>query len=430
VNLAIVSLCALVIAITLSCISKINIGVLAVVMAWIIGVYFGGMSLGDINAGFPTQLFLTLTGVTLLFTLAEVNGTLGKLAFRAVRSCRGNAGLIPIMFFVLAFIFGSIGPGSIASIALLGPMAMAVAGQTGISPFLMTIMAANGAQASSLSPIAPTGIIVTGLMEKIGLPNTEWYCFVLLLVAHTVVGFAGYMVLGGWRLFGRGGAERPVDVSETIAVAGNDLPDVARGFERPQWVTLAVIVAVITVVIALDVNVGMASLAGAVLLVLIGAGDESRALRAMPWGPVLMVSGVTVLVALIEKTGGMDLFSALLARLASPETVAGVTGFITGSISIYSSTSGVVLPAFLPTVPGIVSNLGGGDPLAIASAMIVSAHLVDVSPLSTTGALCIAAAPANADVRRLFRSMLAWGMSMAVVGAVGSHVVFGILWPR
>jgi hypothetical protein len=73
---------------------------------------------------FPTQLFLTLTGVTLLFTLAEVNGALGKLAFRAVRSCRGNAGVIPIMFFVLAFIFGSIGPGSIASIALLGPMAI------------------------------------------------------------------------------------------------------------------------------------------------------------------------------------------------------------------------------------------------------------------------------------------------------------------
>ena len=167
------------IAITLSCTSKINIGVLAVVMAWIIGVYFGGMALGDITAGFPTQLFLTLTGVTLLFTLAEVNGTLGKLAFRAVRSCRGNAGMIPIMFFVLALIFGSIGPGSIASVALLGPMAMAVAGQTGISPFLMTIMVANGAQASSLSPIAPTGIIVSGLMAKIGLPGTEWYCYMI-----------------------------------------------------------------------------------------------------------------------------------------------------------------------------------------------------------------------------------------------------------
>jgi Na+/H+ antiporter NhaD/arsenite permease-like protein len=291
-------------------------------------------------------------------------------------------------------------------------------------------MAANGAQASSLSPIAPTGIIVTGLMEKIGLPGTEWYCFVLLLVAHTVVGLAGYILLGGWRLFRRGVAEPGVAVPEIVAVAENDLPDVARGFERRHWVTLAVVGCVIAVVIGLDVNVGMASLAGAVLLVLIGAGDESRALRSMPWGPILMVSGVTVLVALIEKTGGMDLFSALLARLASQDTVAAVTGFITGTISIYSSTSGVVLPAFLPTVPGIVSNLGGGDPLAIASAMIVSAHLVDVSPLSTTGALCIAAAPANADVRWLFRAMLAWGMSMAVVGALGSHLVFGVLWWR
>jgi hypothetical protein len=77
-----------------------------------------------------------------------------------------------------------------------------------------------------------------------------------------------------------------------------------------------------------------------------------------------------------------------------------------------------------------VSNLGGGDTLAIASAMIVSAHLVDVSPLSTTGALCIAAAPPGTDVRRLFRAMLAWGMSMAVVGALGSHLVFGLLWSR
>ena len=424
-NLAITSLAALAIAITLSCVSKINIGVLSVVMAWIIGVYLGGMSLGDINAGFPTQLFLTLTGVTLLFTLADVNGTLGKLAFRAVRLCRGNTGTIPIMFFVLAFVFGSIGPGSIASVALIGPMAMAVAGQTGISPFLMTIMAANGAQASSLSPIAPTGIIVSGLMEKIGLPGTEWYCYLMLMVAHVLVGFGGYFALGGWRYFARGQAAPQAAMAASGAPAGDELPDVARAFERRHWVTVAVIVVVIAVVIALDVNVGMASLAGSVLLVLIGAGDESRALRAMPWGPILMVSGVTVLVTLIEKTGGMDLFSALLARLASADSAAAVTGFITGTISIYSSTSGVVLPAFLPTVPGIVSNLGGGDTLAIASAMIVSAHLVDVSPLSTTGALCIAAAPPGTDVRRLFRAMLAWGMSMAVVGALGSHLVFG-----
>ena len=425
-NVATASLFALGIAITLSCTSKINIGVLAVSMAWIIGVYLAGMPLSEVLIGFPTQLFLTLTGVTLLFTLADVNGTLGRIAARAVKSCRGNLGLIPVMFFGLALVFGSIGPGSIASVAILGPMAMAVAGQTGISPFLMTIMVANGAQASSLSPIAPTGIIVTGLMTKIGLPDTEWYCYVIVMLAHTIVGFAGYLVLGGWRLFRRSAGGKPLQVAAEIP---NGQPAGGR-FEPHHLITLTVIAAVILLVIGLDVNVGMAALAGAVLLVLIGAGDESKAIRGMPWGPILMVSGVTVLVTLIEKTGGMDLFSALLASLASTRTVSAVTAAITGTISIYSSTSGVVLPAFLPTVPGIVLRLGGGDTLAIASSMIVGSHLVDVSPLSTTGALCIAAAPANTDLRQLFRSMLAWGFSMAAVAAIGCFIVFGILFSR
>ena len=91
---------------------------------------------------------------------------------------------------------------------------------------------------------------------------------------------------------------------------------------------------------------------------------------------------------------------------------------VTGLVSVYSSTSGVVLPAFLPSVPGLVEKLGGGDPLAIASSILVGGHLVDVSPLSTIGALCVAGAAAGEDRRLLFNRVLAWGLSMAVVGAV------------
>jgi di/tricarboxylate transporter len=72
----------------------------------------------------------------------------------------------------------------------------------------------------------------------------------------------------------------------------------------------------------------------------------------VPWGVILMVCGVSTLVALLEATGGMELFTAMLSRLATASTITGVIAFVTGAISIYSSTSGVVLPAFLPTVPG------------------------------------------------------------------------------
>src|SRR6185503_11452064 len=133
---------------------------------------------------------------------------------------------------------------------------------------------------------------------------------------------------------------------------------------------------------------------------------------------IMMVTGVTVLIALLEKTGGMELFTALLARVATPHSVTAVTAFFTGLISIYSSTSAVVLPTFLPTVPGLIERLGGGDAMAIVSSMNVGAHLVDVSPLSTTGALCLAAAPFGSDNRALFNKLLAWGLSMTIVGSL------------
>jgi hypothetical protein len=74
-------------------------------------------------------------------------------------------------------------------------------------------------------------------------------------------------------------------------------------------------------------------------------------------------------------------------------------------------------------VPGLAKELGVADPILIANAMNVSAHLVDVSPLSTIGALCIAGAPGEQS-RRLFNQLLVWGLSMALVGGVMSYLVF------
>ncbi len=110
-SLAALSLFALFFTVFLSCVTKLNVGVLAIAMAWIIGVYGGRLSVEQITSGFPVQLFLTLVGMTLLFSQAQVNGTLDKLAHKAVRVCRGNAGVIPIMFFFVAVGLASMGPG-------------------------------------------------------------------------------------------------------------------------------------------------------------------------------------------------------------------------------------------------------------------------------------------------------------------------------
>src|SRR6185295_9236420 len=112
-NLAVISVAALVLAIILSCVTTINVGVFAVALAWIVGVYIGGIPVATVISGFPTPLFLTLVGVTLLFAIAQCNGTLDRVAHHAVRICRGHRGVVPIMYFVLAASLASIGPGNI-----------------------------------------------------------------------------------------------------------------------------------------------------------------------------------------------------------------------------------------------------------------------------------------------------------------------------
>ena len=156
-DLAWISLAALIIAITLSMVTSVNVGVVSLALAWIVGVYLGGMPLAKVIGTFPVELLLKLVGVTLLFGMANINGTLERMAARAVRACRGNAGVIPIMFFFIALGLSSIGPGNIATTAIMAPMAMAVAARAAVPPFLMALMVGNGAQAGALSPFAPTG---------------------------------------------------------------------------------------------------------------------------------------------------------------------------------------------------------------------------------------------------------------------------------
>ena len=418
-NLAVLSVLALAIAIVVSCVTTLNVGVLAMAMAWILGVWIGGMPLNTVLGGFPTPLFLTLAGMTLLFSLAQVNGTLDRLAHHAVRSCRGNRGMIPIIFFLLAFLLASMGPGNIATAALIAPMAMATAGRVGIPLFLMAIMVGNGANAGSLSPFAPTGIIVNGLMTRIELPGHELATYLYNAGAHAFVAFGGYFLFGGLKLFARGGGG-------TFTLEAEDTRQ--HRFERKHWVTLGTIAVLLTsVILVRDLratgSIGMAAFAASVFLVLTGCADDGEAIKKMPWRVILMVCGVTVLISILEKAQGIDLLVSLVARFASAGTVTAVVAFLTGIVSVYSSTSGVVLPAFLPMVPGLAAQLGVANPIAIAAAMNVGGHLVDVSPLSTIGALCIAGASPE-ESRPLFNKLLAWGLSMAVVGAAFCYVAF------
>ena len=170
---------------------------------------------------------------------------------------------------------------------------------------------------------------------------------------------------------------------------------------------------------------GLTAVFIAALLTLLGSVDERKAIQRMPWGVILMVTGVTVLISIMQRTQGMDLFTSGLAGISTPETVVPMMAFGTGLISVYSSTSGVVMPAFLPMVPDLAQQIGAVERVHLAWSITVGGGLVDLSALSTVGALFLAAAPAGTNTRALFNALLAWGLSMSVVGAALCWILFG-----
>jgi di/tricarboxylate transporter len=420
------SLLALLVAIVLSCTTRLNVGLVAMAFAWIVGVMLAGWTADAVAGGFPTGLFLTLAGVTFLFAAAESNGAVDGLARHAMRLARGRARLVPLVLFAIAMTVSTLGPGSVAATALLAPIAMAIGKRYGLSPLVVALMVANGANAGNLSPISAVGIVANAKMASVGLGGHEATVWFANFIAHLVVGLAAWLWFGrphpdAARAEGRAADTGPAPTTS----AATAHPDAA--LTPKQWLTVAVIVLWIAAVVALKAHVGFAAFAGGVVLVVFGAAEESDTVRRMPWGAILMVCGVSVLVNVLEKTGGMALFTGVLAQLAAPWSINGMIALVTGAISTWSSTSGVVLPTFLPTVPSLVARVGGGDPLAVALSINVGSSLVDVSPLSTIGALCVAAVADPLAARTLFRQMMIWGLSMIVVGAALCQLFAGWL---
>jgi di/tricarboxylate transporter len=404
-SIAAITLLALLAAIVLSMVSRLNIGLLAIGMAWIIGVYAAGGKPDSVMAGFPVDLFLTLSGVCFLFAIAELNGTFPVMAQRVMGGTARSRVTIPLSFFVSAMIISAVGPGAIASTALIVPIAAAIGRRAHIPPMLTALMVANGANAGNLSPISAVGVIANSRMAEAGLGGNEIAVMLANLGAHALVSLIAWI----WFL------PKLRAANAVPAIEENGIG--AAEFTRAHMITLAVLSVWIVGIVLFKANLAFSAFAAGVALILLRAGDEKAAIARMPWGILLMVCGVATLVALVQANGGTELFGALIARVAGAESIYGVIAFATGLISTYSSTSGVVLPVFLPMVPSLAAATGATEPLAIALSINVGSSLVDVSPLSTLGALCVAALGKDEADPKLYFKLLAWGMAMTVVGA-------------
>lgn len=85
-----ISLAVLAIIFLIATVRGVNMGALALVASFIVGLVVYDVTTDDVLAGFPSGLFVILVGVTYLFALAKNNGTVDWIVHGSVRAVGGR----------------------------------------------------------------------------------------------------------------------------------------------------------------------------------------------------------------------------------------------------------------------------------------------------------------------------------------------------
>lgn len=372
-GLQVVALLFLIEAIVLGFAKKMNVGVVCLGLALILGK-LGGMGAGDIYKGFPYKLFATLLGTMLFFSLLQQNGTLEKISKRLISICGKNTFLVPIIVYVVSFVLSAAGPGAISVQSVTVIFAVSLAVQMKVSPVLMGVMAILGAVGGTASPIALSGIIVGDLLTEMGIEGLGTPIFIGVSVSNLICAIAVYVALGGYKF--------------RAAEAGNKQEKEA--FDRSQMISLIALLVMVVLVVGFSYDVGLICFTLSLVLMLTKAANEKAALKMIPWSVLILIAGVNVLMNITQKLGGIDLLASILASFMSIRTAAPIMGFTGGLMSWFSSANGVVFPTLIPTVPEIAQQVGGASIVQMVSAIVCSATVAGISPLSTGGSLIMA----------------------------------------
>ncbi len=427
-----VSILVLIVVFVIAITRSINMGAVAFAAAFSVGTLVGDFDTKAILAGFPSELFVVLVGVTFLFAIARANGTIDWLVHGAIRMVGGRVVLVPWIMFAVTGALTAIGAVSPAAVAIVAPIALSFAARSQISPLLMGAMVIHGAQAGGFSPISVYGTVVNSVVTREGLPGNEFTIFIASLIINLAIAVIVFVMCGGPKLakvktvqYATAGAapdRNPGVRGQSTGTAGDSTePSMPPQVTRPVMATVASILVLVACALILDLDVGLTAITLAVLLSIVWPTSAKEAVAHVTWPTVLLICGVLTYIGVLQRLGTIDYAGNAVTGIGVPLLAALVLCYIGAIVSAFASSVGV-LGALIPlAVPFLLA--GSIDPVQMVAALAVAATVVDVSPFSTNGALVLANAQ-NVDRDAFFRQLMIYG---AIVVAAAPAAVWLVM---
>lgn len=399
---------AIIVAIIMGYVLKMNTGVIALGFAFIIGNLVMGMKVNDIIAFFPTTIVFYLISIALFFNYATENGTMGVMGQKLLYVMGGNAKMVPIAIAIVSAIVGGLGAGA-STPAIVGPFAFVMALSAGVDPVLTAVAITFGNLVGSNNPFNGYGGIIgknlimdNGIEEAVAL-QAGIYCWIncAIITIITIVFF--YIVRKGYKAASVKVAEPPkfndvqLKTCYIVLVAfffmvvpaimntwiKNPTIKMISGFCQPQ---------VIMVI-------------GSILCALLKLGDEKTIIRKMPISTIVMIIGVYTLIKVAAAAGLVEAISNALSSSIPRSLVPGAIVLFAAFLSFFSSSTSTVMPLMYPLVPTLAANLSL-NPVALYTCVFFGGLATACSPFSTGGAVCIAACPDNKVKEELSDKMI------------------------
>lgn len=419
-----ISLLVLVAVIAVGFIKKINIGFFSIGAAFLLmlfgmavdfqvpaGEAMRALKASDVTKGFSSSMFVTLVGVTFLFGMASQNGTLDLFSKKIVALVGKRTYLIPVLMFFLSAFISAIGPGHIAAGILMTTFAVYLALELDINPMATALYAKLGANAGCASPLSLTGILAKELSTPLGYDGFSLHLFLSTLLSGFVFTLVVYILYKGYKVK----ADNPMKLSE--------IPK----FNRKQQITMASIVIMVICCIGFKLDTGLFAFVMAGVLILLGCADEKKAIKSIPWGTLIMICGVGVLVNMISVMGGIDLISDTLASFMTARTAAPIMAMTSGILSWVSSTTAVVMPTLYPISAEICQRFAGVNYVELISAITATSFAAAISPLSTGGAIIMSSYSAARETTTEEMNKMFYTLFLLSVGNVLINVLMAVV---
>lgn len=414
-------LMALAVSIGLGYKTKINIGFFTIAFAYLIGCFGMGLKPSEVIELWPVKIFFIILSVTLFYNFALANGALEKLASHLLYKCRKFPQFLPLAIFFAATIIAGLGAGFYTVLAFMAPITLLLCKKTNMNMIIGGMATNYGALAGANFMTSQSGIIFRSLMENIGISSQTAFSYSSGIFVLTLI--IPIAVLGIYTLWNR--------KSNSIVIEDQK----PEPFDKKQKQSIFLIILMMSIVLVFPIlhlvfpdvktisflnskiDIAFLAITFSLISLLMKLADEKKVIALVPWGTLIMICGVGMLIALGVKLGIITTLSEWLANNVPVWVIPVLLCLISAIMSVFSSTLGVVAPTLFPIVPALALT-SGLNPLVLFICIVVGAQSTAISPFSSGGSLIMASAPADIDKTKFFNQLLFKAIPVGVIAAL------------